>query len=257
MDDLNSTAGGIQSIDYISQILELFCEHQGNLTLKEIAQGLNESPAKVFRYLVSLTRIGLLQKTENNEYEVGDLALDLSFKALTRLDPIDEACRCGQQINEDTGFGVGISVWGSMGPTVIRTYEPKETLYSKIRVGSVMSLRYTSIGNTFAKYLPEHILKETLEHEALRHSGVKLSQKEQNEFIQLIRAEKSQPITFMLDRPIPGLSSISLPVFSLSEEIQFVITVFHSTQMLTEQQVDIEAYLLKQIENLSKNIGLK
>lgn len=257
MDDLNSTAGGIQSIDYISQVLELFCEHQGSLTLKEIAQGLNESPAKVFRYLVSLTRIGLLNKTENNEYEVGDLALDLSFKALNCLDPVDEACRCGRKISENTGFGVAVSVWGSMGPTVIRTYEAQATLYSKIRVGSVMSLRYTSIGNTFAKYLPEHILKETLEHEALRHSGLKLSNKEQNEFIQSIKLQKTQLITFMLDRPIPGLSSISLPVFSLSEEIQFVITVFHSSHVLIEKKTEIEAYLLNQIENLSKNIGLK
>ncbi len=150
MDELNGSSGGIQSIEYISKILELFCENSNYLTLKEIAQRLDDSPAKVFRYLVSLTRIGLLVKTENNEYEIGDLALNMSFKALNELDPIEEACKKARQINYDTGYGVAVSVWGSMGPTVIKTYEPKETLYSKIRVGSVMSLKSTSIGKTFS-----------------------------------------------------------------------------------------------------------
>lgn len=256
MDDLNA-ASGIQSIEYISKILELFCVGSGSLTLKEIAERLDESPAKVFRYLVSLSRIGLIHKNEHNEYEVGDLALDMSFKALNRLDPVDEACKTARQVNYTTGYGVALSVWGSMGPTVIKTYEPKQTLYSKIRVGSVMSLKATSIGQTFAKYLPDYILYETLEHEALRHSGTKLSLKERKEFIQMIKEEKQQRMTFMVDRPTPGLSSISIPVFSISEEIQFVLTVFHLTRVLNEQMVDIEHYLLDQIDELSKSIGVK
>lgn len=257
MDDLNSTSGGIQSIDYISRILELFCENSGSLTLKEIAQRLDDSPAKVFRYLVSLTRIGILRKTENNEYEVGDLALDMSFMALNKLDPVDEACRTARQINYDTGYGVAVSVWGSMGPTVIKTYEPQESIYSKIRVGSIMSLCSTSTGYTFSKYLPEHILRETLKYEELRHSGNKLNIKQSNDFIKFIKNQKDHLITFMSDRPTPGLSSISIPVFSISEEIQFVITAFHHSHILAAQQKDFEKYLLHQIETLSKTLGLK
>lgn len=256
MDDLKNNSGGIQSIDYISQILELFCENSGSLTLKEIANGLQESPAKVFRYLVSLNRIGILHKNENNEYEIGELALDMSFMALNKLDPVEEACHIARQINYDTGYGVALSVWGSMGPTVIKTYESRTTLYSKIQVGSVMSLKATSIGNTFAKYLPEHILIDTLENEAFRHSGVKLTTKERNDFIQKVKDEKDQIITFMVDRPIPGLSSMSIPVFSISEEIQFVITIFHTTDLIIENREYVENYLTCQIEKLSKTIGL-
>ncbi|WP_347455190.1 helix-turn-helix domain-containing protein [Acinetobacter thermotolerans] len=257
MDEVNQTSGGIQSIDYISQILELFCEDAGTLSLKDIAQKLDDSPAKVFRYLVSLTRIGLLVKTEKNEYEIGQLALDLSFKALNVLDPIEEACSIARQIHYDTNYGVAVSVWGSMGPTVIKTFEPQESLYAKIRVGSVMSMHETSIGNTFAKYLPEHILKETLEYDALRHSGRKLNMKERLEFIHTIKKQKDQLTTFMIDRPITGLSSLSVPVFSISEEIQFVITVFQYTHVIAEEMDELKSYLLQQVERLSKSIGLK
>lgn len=255
MDDLNQTAG-IQSIDYTSQVLELFCKQGARLSLKEIAQQLNESPAKIFRYLVSLTRIGLLHKTANNEYEIGGLALDLSFKALNRLDPIDEACRIAKGINRDTGFGAAVSIWGSLGPTVIKTFDPNEGVYSQIRVGSVMSLYNTSIGHTFSKFMPEHLLKKALEIDAIRHAGEKLSQKERTEFIQAIQSLQHEKMTLMVDRPSRGLSSISMPVFSISEEIQFVLTMYHHSETLLPQLQELQEYLSEQVAELSRNIGL-
>lgn len=257
MDELNKPVGGIQSVDYLAQILELFCDQNARLSLKEIAHALNESPAKIFRYLVSLTRIGLLSKTQDNEYEIGNLALDLSFTALNQLDPIEEACRVAKKIQHETHYAVAISVWGSMGPTVIKTYEPVTSLYSKIRVGSVMSLCSTSTGRTFSKYLPEHVLRENLEFESLRHSGRKLAAREKQEFIDYIYAQRSEHLTFMLDRPIAGLSSISVPIFSISEEVQFVITVFNHSEVLQAERTTFEYYLQDQILSLSKTIGLK
>lgn len=257
MDELNTNAGGIQSIDYIALILEIFCQGNARLTLKEVASLLDESPAKIFRYLVSLTRIGLLKKTVNNEYEVGELALDLSIKALNLLDPIEEACKTAKALNRESSYGVAVSIWGSLGPTVIKTYEPVESVYSQIRVGSVMSLSNSSIGNTFAKYLPEHILKQALEIEGLRHSGQKLTTKEKNEFITRIKTQKHELVTLMVDRPSKGLSSMSIPVFSISEEIQFVITAFHKSNIMLAHLDDFQKYMFKKIENLSKTIGLK
>lgn len=254
MHDLNENAG-IQSIDYTAQVLELFCKNQSRLSLKEVALQLNESPAKIFRYLVSLTRIGLLHKTENNEYEVGSLALDLSFRALNALDPVEEACKTAKAINYETGFGTAVSIWGSLGPTVIKTFDPSRSVYSQIRVGSVMTLVNSSIGNTFAKYIPEHLLKQALDQDSIRSSGQKLSQKEKQDFLQRIKAQREEPLTVMIDRPSRGLSSISIPVFSISEEVQFVITIFHVSDLLLEQQEQIQDYLCAKILELSKSIG--
>lgn len=255
MDDITPQAG-IQSIDYITGILELFCDAEAKLSLKEIALALDDSPAKVFRYLVSLTRIGLLQKTDHNEYSVGDLSLNLAFKALNSLDPIEQACRTAKEINRESSYGIAVSIWGSLGPTVIKTYEPVEVIYSKIRAGSVMSLINSSIGNTFAKFLAEHILRDALDIDHLRHSGTKLSPKERNDFIHIMKARNDQALTLMVDRPSAGLSSISLPVFGISGEIQFVITAFHNSHVLLAEQDQFSAYLSEKVKALSRNIGL-
>lgn len=255
MDDLNQISG-IQSIDYTEKVLELFCQQGARLSLKEIAQQLNESPAKVFRYLVSLTRIGLLHKTENNEYEIGELALNLSLKALNRLDPIEEAFHVAKSINYATGYGTAISIWGSLGPTVIKTFDPVASVYSQIRVGSVMSLHNTSIGNTFSKFMPEHLLKKALEIDAIRHAGEKLGAKEKQDFLNKIKNTRDEKLTLMVDRPSRGLSSISMPVFSISDEIQFVLTVYHHSETLLPQLDELQNYLSDQVLKLSKNIGL-
>lgn len=255
MDDLIQN-NGIQSVDYTAYILELFCSDQARLSLKDIAQRLDESPAKIYRYLVSLTRIGLLKKNLNNEYEVGALALDLSFEALNYLDPVEEACKTAKSISHETNNGVAVSIWGSLGPIVIKTFEPSQTLYSQIRVGSVMSLVNSSIGNTFAKHLPEHILKKSLDIEELRHSGCKLSVQGKKNFIFKIKAQQHELITSMTDRPSLGLSSISVPVFSISEEIQFVITLFNTTASMLEIDDKFKQNLFYKINELSRNIGM-
>lgn len=255
MDDLHQ-AVGIQSIDYISQVLELFCKHDARLSLKEIAQQLDESPAKVIRYLVSLTRIGLLNKTASNEYEIGALALDMSFRALNLLDPVEEACRTAKAISHETGFGTAVSTWGSLGPTVIKTYEPTNNVYSQIRVGSVMSLVNSSIGNTFVKFMPEHLIYKALEIDDMRHSGQKFTAKTRHDFVAKLKAQKHEVLTLMVDRPSRGLSSISIPVFSISEEIQFVITIYHNSEILLQHREAQQNYLCAQVFELSRNIGL-
>lgn len=254
MDELNQSSG-IQSVDHSAQILELFCGQDDKLSLKDISSKLGESPAKIYRYLVSLTRIGLLNKNHNNEYSVGHLALDLSFDALNHLDPLEEAFKTAKAISYETNYGVALSIWGSLGPSVIKTFEPSQTLYSQIRVGSVMSLVQSSIGNTFAKYLPEHILKKSLDIEQLRHSGTKLSAKDKNDFIAEIKRQQDESVTLMIDRPSPGLSSISYPVFSISEEIQFVITLFNHTELILKIDHHFKQNILDKIKELSRNIG--
>lgn len=255
MDDLNQI-NGIQSVDYISHILELFCTDQAKFSLKDIAQRLDESPAKIYRYLVSLTRIGLLKKNESNEYEVGALALDLSFEALNHLDPVEEACKTAKVISSETNNGVAVSIWGALGPIVIKTFEPEQALYSQIRVGSVMSLVNSSIGNTFAQYLPEHILKKALDIEELRHAGLKLSVLDKKKFMTEIKIKHDELITLMVDRPSPGLSSISIPVFGISEEIQFVITLFNQTPAILKLDENFKNKIILKIKELSKNIGV-
>ncbi len=254
MQELNPN-NGIQSIDYTLEILSLFCHDQAKFTLKEIATRLNESPAKLHRYMVSLSRIGLLAKNPNNEYEVGNLALDLSFKALNLLDPVEEACKLAKELNRQSGCGVAVSIWGAIGPIVIKTYEPLKSLHTQIREGSIMSLINSSIGLTFSKNIAEHVLKKALDMEEIRHSGIKLTAQEKKDFLNEVKQKKSEVFTLMIDRPSPSLSSLSMPVFSISDEVTFVITAFHQTAYLLENEKNVQQQLQDCVNILSQNLG--
>lgn len=254
MDDLSSN-NGIQSIDYTLEILNLFCDKKAKFTLKEIAILLNESPAKLHRYMVSLSRIGLISKSANNEYEIGALALDLAFKALNQLDPVDEACKIAKELNRKSSCGVAVSLWGSVGPIVIKTYEPLKSLHTQIREGSVMSLVHSSIGITFSKNIAEHVLKKALDLEEIRHSGQKLSTQEKKDFLNEIKQRHTENFTQMINRPSTGLSSLSMPVFSISDEVAFVLTVFHQTTFILENKQQVQQQLQDSVAILSRNLG--
>lgn len=255
MDDLKNSRG-IQSVDYTAEILELFCQSCTTLSLKDISTKMNASSAKLYPYLVSLVRSGLLKKCDHNSYEIGQLTLDLAFKALNYLDPLEETSKIAKEVCHMTSYQTVLSTWGSFGPTVIRTFEVNSNLYSKIRVGSVMSIVNSTIGNTFSRFLPISILKESLQFEEFRYAGIKLTATEKKEFLKDIKSKEFiDNFTIVENRPVQGLTSMSVPIFSLSGEIQFVITIFNSTDLIMQDTEHLKNILNEKLFQLSRTLG--
>lgn len=256
MEDLKSSRG-IQSVDYTAEILELFCKRSTSLSLTEIASEMNASPAKIFPYLVSLVRARLIQKCEQNNYQIGQLTLNLAFKALNYLDPLEETAKIAKQIAMKTEHLTILSSWGAFGPTVIRTFESNSNLHSKIRVGSSMSIMNSSVGYTFARFLPEETIKESLKFEEFRYSGTKVTDTQKKEFLKDIQtAHFNDVYTITENEPAQGMSSMSVPVFSLSNELLYVITIFDNSEKVLPYTEQIKAVINEKLLVLSRTLGI-
>ncbi|TCB77261.1 hypothetical protein E0H94_15505 [Acinetobacter sp. ANC 4173] len=256
MEDLKQSRG-VRSVDYTAEILELFCGKSPTLSLKEISTSMGVSSAKLYPYLVSLVRCGLLRKCDSNNYDIGQLSLDLAFKALNYLDPFEETSKVAKEINQITSYPVVLSTWGSFGPTVIQINEANSNLSSKIRVGSVMSIVNSTIGNTFAKFLPLNIIRDALKFEEYRYAGYKFSSAERKKFLDDIKNNDQDIITIIENRPVKGLTSLSIPIFNISNEIQFVITIYEDTEILLENLDFIKNILFVKLNELSRTLGFK
>src|SRR3981081_1611952 len=80
---------GIQSIEVGNELLVVLAAASRPLTLKALAAGARMSPPKAHRYLVSYTRLGLVeQEADTGRYGLGEFALRLGLAALGRLDPV-------------------------------------------------------------------------------------------------------------------------------------------------------------------------
>ncbi len=221
---------GIQSVEVAAQLLEALIGFGGPVALKDFAAAVGMSSARAFPYLVSLVRAGLVHKDEaSGLYEPGALSQELGILGLHYLNPLDEAEVVVRELAAATAHAVVLSVWGALGPTVVRVEESRYSLYSEIRLGSIMSLVHSSIGRVFSAWMPQAIVEAALAQESVRAAGHALGAAECRRFLEELAAIRSQGMELRRDTPMPGLSAMSAPVFGLSGEMAFALTLFDET----------------------------
>lgn len=248
---------GIQSVEIAAELLDALANFRKPVSLKEFAAAVGMSSARAFPYLVSLVRTGLVSKNEDTGlYEPGMTAQDLGVLGLHLLSPIHEAEPVIKELSAATGHAVVLSVWGSLGPTVVRMEEARYSLYSEIRLGSVMSLTNSSIGRTFSAWLPETALEKHLSLESLRDAGSAVGGIDLPSFCQQLSSLRGHGVDVQCDRPMPGLSSLSAPVFGLNGDVVFVLTVFDDTNSMDLAITGQTSRVLQQCtRTLSRQLG--
>lgn len=247
---------GIQSVEVAAELLEAFLAFRKPVSLKEFASGVGMSSAKAFPYLVSLVRSGLVSKDEETGlYEPGLVAKDLGVLGLHFLNPTEEAEPIIKELSAMTGHAVVLCVWGSLGPTVVRMEEARFSIYSEIRLGSVMSLINSSIGRTFSAWLPQLTVEKNLSLEGIRNAGSS-GEIDVESFMQQLVSVRELRMDMQRDRPMLGLSSFSAPVFGLNSEIVFTLTVFDDTNTMNLSPDGETSLLLQKCsQTLSRQLG--
>lgn len=221
---------GVQSVDIAAGLLEKLISVEGPVSLKQLADAEATSSARLFPYMVSLVRSGLLTKDDaTGLYSVGPLAQSLGILGLHYLNPVETAEGILRDLQARTGHSVVLSVWGALGPTVVRLRESSSTLYSELRLGAVMSLVNSSLGRTFSAYTPRRVIGGALELEHLRSAGRTLDDEEKETFFSELESIKDRGYEFRVDTPMPALSAISAPVFDLNGSLALVLTLFDET----------------------------
>ncbi|MEZ0600988.1 IclR family transcriptional regulator [Paraburkholderia sp. IW21] len=162
---------GIQSLDSTGELLAALVAAARPLSLRDLAAAAGMPPAKAFPHLVSLLKIGLLNRDAAGCFEAGPLALELGLIGLQRLSPTREAEPEVVELAASTGMSVAMAVLGPLGPTVVRLEESARPLHVSLRVGTVMSLVNTAIGRVFAAYVADDVRNGLLAQDHLRLAG--------------------------------------------------------------------------------------
>lgn len=218
---------GIQSIEVGGELLRALARSGEPMMLRDLAREAGLPPAKAHPYLVSFSRIGLIeQDATTGRYEIGPLALELGLISLRRLSAVRIATPKIAALAGAIDHAVSLAVWGTNGPTVVRLEEPSHAVHIVMRVGSIMALLETATGRAFAAFLPPKTVKAALDA-GLDHLGVGYNPK---------RAPKSPKVTEMLAEvraqglaravgdPLPGVNAFAAPVFDHAGHVALVIT---------------------------------
>jgi DNA-binding IclR family transcriptional regulator len=236
---------GIQSLDSTGELLAALVAAARPLSLRDLAAAAGMPPAKAFPHLVSLLKIGLLNRDAAGCFEAGPLALELGLIGLQRLSPTREAEPEVVELAASTGMSVAMAVLGPLGPTVVRLEESARPLHVSVRVGTVMSLVNTAIGRVFAAFVSDDVRQGLLAQDHLRLAGAEqaenfavstrtsghkpASQPLADQYARRLAQIRADGIDAALSRPVPGINTLAAPVLDHTGSICLVLALMGPT----------------------------
>ena len=225
---------GIQSIEVGGQLLKAMVHAGRPLALKDLAREAGMGAAKAHPYLVSFSRLDLIQQeTDTGRYRLGPLALQLGLIAMRQANPVQAAAQALADFVPRYGFTTAISVWGSRGPTVVRLEESPAALHVNMRHGTVFTLAGTATGRLFAAHFDPDRVKTLLEAERSRIDGpaedvlpgvATAPPPTWDAFSEELAAIRRRGLSRSTGETLPGINALAAPVFDHTGRLALALT---------------------------------
>ncbi|MDQ0138582.1 IclR family transcriptional regulator [Cupriavidus necator] len=203
----------------------------GRASLTALAAHIDESPAKVHRYLVSLVEEGLVaQEPGTQQYHLGFEALQIGMAAMRQADPIRLAEASLVRLRESLEVTCFVAVMGNKGPTILRFEEPGLPVTVNVRAGSVMPLLWSATGRVFLGLLDEKGVHAQASEELAAASPARLAQLDASDPIgALRRAVQADDCAWVRDTNLTGISAVAAPVRDYTGRVCAVLTALGAT----------------------------
>ncbi|MFL9889046.1 IclR family transcriptional regulator [Paraburkholderia agricolaris] len=227
MNDDADSKGGVQALETGLSLLMAFTRLKGPQQLKTLAEASRMPAAKAHRYLVSLSRAGLVrQESEGSRYSLGLGALQIGLAAMSELDVIELGLAKLPDIRDDLCETVGLVIWSAEGPTYVRVLESNRPVSVNSKTGSVLPLLYSASGRVFLAYLPPRDTAE-LARKELRlgenpGGGAALTAGEVEE---VVRRTREVGLGIVRSGYFPGIAALSAPIMDFHGDLVAALTV--------------------------------
>jgi DNA-binding IclR family transcriptional regulator len=229
----------IQSITIGVRLLQAIEKSDISLSLKEISESVGMPTGQAHLYLASLKMTGLVvQDPASSRYSLGPFALQLGLSALRNLDVVELAKEYMNEIRDQTGETVYLSVWGNRGATIVLRLDGKRPLPMTVRVGYNLPLIGSATGKIFLSYLPAEITEQHVRDEQEHQKKTREARSKDSQQLLKIRVDVRKKGYAETDnlRQFTGFSGLAAPVFDHESELCAVLTVIGP-----KGQIDVSA----------------
>ena len=216
----------VQSAGTGMTVLKTLAAMGGAASLTALATRLDESPAKVHRYLASLVEAELvLQDEVTTRYVLGPGSIAIGLAAMRQSNALTLASAELARLAEAHELSCFVSVLGNHGPTIVRWFEPVQAVSVNAKVGSVMPVLWSATGRAFGAFSGPRALDALVKAEL---SGATAEQRRllpnraavEGLFAE-IRGQRCAPLRDVL---LNGVSAVAAPVFNAEQALVAVIT---------------------------------
>lgn len=221
----------VQAAETGMTVLKGLARLGGRASLTALAAHVDESPAKVHRYLMSLIAEGLVdQEVATQQYHLGLEALFVGVAAMRQADPLRIGEPALVRLRESLAVTCFIAVMGNKGPTIVRFEEPGLPVTVNVRVGSVLSMLWSATGRAFLGALDEAPVQELALAELAAAPSDRRAQLDRDDPIGALRREvRAAGCATVKDTNLPGISAVSAPLYDHTGRPCAVLTALGAT----------------------------
>ena len=221
----------VQAAETGMAVLKGLARLGGRASLTAIAAQLDESPAKVHRYLVSLMEEGFVaQEAGTQQYHLGIEALQIGLAAMRQADPLRLSEAALIRLRERLEVTCFVAVMGTRGATIVRIEEPGLPVTVNARVGSVMPLLSSATGRVFLGLLDESSV------EALAQEELQMLPPDRRVLLDAVdplgklrKPVRAQDCASVRDTNLKGISAVAAPVRDYTGRVCAVLTALGAT----------------------------
>jgi DNA-binding IclR family transcriptional regulator len=214
---------GVDSVGVAGQILQACLRLEHTFRLKDLAEATALPAPTLYRYLVSLCEVGLLQRVPGGtRYTLGLLAYQLGQRATRSNDLLTILSPQIQAFSERIGETCAIGLWFEGGATIVRWFEVNGAISISLRLNSELPLLVSSTAQVFAAFLPREQTEPILLDELRRADRPR---SDADEFYRSLAKVRQRKLAQGLGKHIRGISSLSAPVFGAGGELVAAIAV--------------------------------
>lgn len=216
----------VQAAETGMAVLKGLARLGGRASLTALAAQVDESPAKVHRYLASLMEEGLVaQDGGSQHYYLGAEAIQIGLAAMRQADPIRLIEPALVRLCESLEVTCFVAVMGNKGPTIVRFEEPGLSVTVSVRVGSVMSLLWSATGRVFLGLQGGSAVTALAEAELTAAPAELCAQLDAADPIGTLRhAVQVEHCAVVRDTYQRGISAVAAPLFDHAGHVCAVIT---------------------------------
>lgn len=219
-------SAGVQSMEIALDIVRVIARAREGITLSEISRLTGFSLPKIHRYLASLVRSGFVDRgAEGSRYRLGEGAVALGLRALSRLNVRNVALDVLAKLNREIDKNVILFIWTKNGPVPIAWRESRDPFTFSFKIGVAVSPVWSSSGRLFLAFLPREIVSEVLKREFRKEGTVRWSGEEigRREFEQRLSEIRRWGFILARSEMTVGVDAIGAPVFTGNGGIEYVI----------------------------------
>lgn len=250
MTELKKSAS-IQSLQVGLAIVEYVALHGQPMSFTEICEKTGTSKSNLYKYLNTLTQLGLLYRDKTtNLYSTGSKLIEYGMMAVSRENVVERVAPYLQEINRKCNETALFNAWTYNGPMVVRMANYNQGLNIGAQIGSYLPIT-SAAGKIFASFLPEAEIAEWKERELAI-----LEPAQQTELLAECETIRQTLVAFASEPLVASISSIAVPIFNFQQKLlgSIILVGFNATIPRTMDH-EIVTYLRTVALEISKSYG--